>query len=127
LLCVIEIDGTNSSALERNPLRAEISEISRHNGHMARLTDDEVQARLTDVPGWELVDGTLHREVQLRNFVEAFGFMTKVALEAEKLDHHPDWSNSWNKVVLDVVSHAEGGLTDQCFRLAAAVNRALGE
>lgn len=94
---------------------------------MARLTDDEVQARLADVPGWELVDGTLHREVQLRNFVEAFGFMAKVALEAEKLNHHPDWSNSWNKVVLDVVSHAEGGLTDQCFRLAAAVNRALGE
>ena len=94
---------------------------------MARLTDDEVQARLADVPGWEVVDGKLHREVKLRNFVEAFGFMAKVALEAEKLNHHPDWSNSWNTVVIDVVSHADGGLTDQCFTLAAAANRALGE
>jgi 4a-hydroxytetrahydrobiopterin dehydratase len=94
---------------------------------MARLTDDEVQTRLADVPGWEVVDGKLHREVELGNFVEAFGFMTQVALAAEKLNHHPDWSNSWNKVTIDVASHAEGGLTEQCFRLAAAANRALGE
>lgn len=92
---------------------------------MARLTDDEVQVRLADVPGWEVVDGKLHREVKLRNFVEAFGFMAQVALEAEKLNHHPDWSNSWNTVVIDVASHAEGGLTEQCFRLATAANRAL--
>jgi 4a-hydroxytetrahydrobiopterin dehydratase len=50
-----------------------------------------------------------------------------VALEAEKLDHHPDWSNSWNRVVIDISSHAEGGITDKCFALAAAVNKALGE
>jgi len=96
-------------------------------GRMARLTDDEVQSRLADIPGWEVVDGKLHREVELANFVEAFGFMAQVALAAEKLNHHPDWSNSWNKVVLDVTSHGEGGLTEQCFRLAAAANRALGE
>jgi 4a-hydroxytetrahydrobiopterin dehydratase len=53
--------------------------------------------------------------------------MAMVALEAEKLDHHPDWSNSWNRVVIDISSHAEDGITDTCFDLAAAVNKALGE
>jgi 4a-hydroxytetrahydrobiopterin dehydratase len=94
---------------------------------MTHLSPEEVDARLAELPGWGVVQGALHREVVLGNFIEAFGFMTKVALIAEKLNHHPDWSNSWNKVVIDVVSHAEGGITDQCFTLAAAVNAALGE
>jgi 4a-hydroxytetrahydrobiopterin dehydratase len=96
-------------------------------GGMATLTSEEATARLADIPGWGIADGALHREVELRNFVEAFGFMTKVALAAEKLNHHPDWSNSWNRVVIDISSHAEGGITDTCFALAAAVNQALGE
>jgi 4a-hydroxytetrahydrobiopterin dehydratase len=94
---------------------------------MSRLSHDDAEARLLDVPGWGVVEGALHRELEFRNFVEAFGFMTMVALEAEKLDHHPNWSNSWNRVVIDIVSHAEGGITDRCFELAAAVNQALGE
>jgi 4a-hydroxytetrahydrobiopterin dehydratase len=94
---------------------------------MTRLTDDEIQARLPSIPRWGVSDGKLHREFEFRNFVEAFGFMAKVALEAEKLSHHPDWSNSWNRVVIDIVSHGEGGITDQCFALAAAANRVAGE
>jgi 4a-hydroxytetrahydrobiopterin dehydratase len=94
---------------------------------MARLTHENAEARLRDVPGWGLADGKLHRELEFRNFVEAFGFMSMVALEAEKLAHHPDWSNSWNRVVIDIVSHAEGGVTDQCFELAHNINLALGE
>jgi 4a-hydroxytetrahydrobiopterin dehydratase len=94
---------------------------------MTRLTHDEAEARLGDVPGWGISDGQLHREVEFRNFVEAFGFMTMVAMAAEKLNHHPNWSNSWNRVVIDISSHQAGGITDQCFALAMAVNRALGE
>jgi len=94
---------------------------------MAKLTHEEAESRLAEVPGWGIANGTLHREIEFRNFVEAFGFMAMVALEAEKLDHHPDWSNSWNRVVIDISSHAEGGITDGCFALAAAVNKALGE
>ncbi|HEX5366551.1 MAG TPA: 4a-hydroxytetrahydrobiopterin dehydratase [Acidimicrobiales bacterium] len=94
---------------------------------MARLTHDETELRLADIPGWGISDGALHRELEFLSFVEAFGFMAMVALEAERLGHHPDWSNSWNKVVIDVSSHQEGGITDRCFALAAAVNRALGE
>jgi 4a-hydroxytetrahydrobiopterin dehydratase len=94
---------------------------------MTRLTHDEAEARLVDAPGWGIVDGALHRELEFRNFVEAFGFMAMVALEAEKLNHHPDWSNAWNRVVIDISNHAEGGISDVCFTLAAAINLALGE
>ena len=77
--------------------------------------------------GWAVVDGKLHREFEFQNFVEAFGFMTMVALLAEKADHHPDWSNSWNKVVIDLVSHDKGGITDRDTDLADKINMALGE
>jgi 4a-hydroxytetrahydrobiopterin dehydratase len=87
------------------------------------LSDDEAASRLTQVPGWEIVDGKLHRELAFGNFVEAFGFMARVALVAEKLDHHPDWSNSWNKVTIDITNHSAGGLTDLCFQLAAQINK----
>jgi 4a-hydroxytetrahydrobiopterin dehydratase len=97
------------------------------NGGMARLTHDEAEQRLADIPGWGITDGSLHREIEFRNFVEAFGFMTMVALAAEKLNHHPNWSNVWNKVVIDISSHEEGGISDRCIELATAVNRALGE
>ena len=75
--------------------------------------------------GWAVVDGKLHREFEFANFREAFSFMTAVALLAEKMDHHPDWSNAWNKVVIDIVSHAAGGITDQCVELATKINELL--
>jgi 4a-hydroxytetrahydrobiopterin dehydratase len=92
---------------------------------MAALSDTEARARLAGLDGWEIVDGKLHRELAFADFGEAFAFMTRVALIAEKLDHHPDWSNSWNSVVIDIVSHAEGGLTERCFELAARVSALL--
>jgi 4a-hydroxytetrahydrobiopterin dehydratase len=94
---------------------------------MSRLSHEQAESRLAEIPGWGLVDGKLHRELEFRNFVEAFGFMSMVALEAEKLAHHPDWSNSWNRVVVDIVNHSAGGISDKCFELATAINRALGE
>ena len=94
---------------------------------MTRLSHDETELRLADIPGWGIAKGALHRELEFHNFVEAFGFMTMVALEAEKRNHHPNWSNAWNRVVIDISSHADGGITEQCFALAAAINKALGE
>jgi 4a-hydroxytetrahydrobiopterin dehydratase len=80
-----------------------------------------------DAPaGWEVVDGRFHRELEFADFSEAWAFMARVALVAEKLDHHPDWSNSWNRFVLDLVSHDAGGLTERDVRFADAVNRILG-
>jgi 4a-hydroxytetrahydrobiopterin dehydratase len=94
---------------------------------MTRLTHDEVELQLADIPGWGISQGALHRELEFANFVEAFGFMTMVAMAAERLGHHPDWSNSWNRVVIDIRSHAEGGITDRCVELARAISKALGE
>jgi 4a-hydroxytetrahydrobiopterin dehydratase len=82
-------------------------------------------ADLTPPDGWTVVAGKLHRELTFRNFSEAFAFMTRVALAAEKLDHHPDWSNSWNTVTIDIVSHDQGGITETCIALAEAANAAL--
>jgi len=89
-----------------------------------RLSDSDVLARLTEVPGWEVVAGKLHREFRFSNFVEAFGFMAQVALLAERRDHHPDWSNGYDRVTIDLVTHDAGGLTTRDFDLARAIDQA---
>lgn len=71
---------------------------------------------------WTRTDGRLHREFRFADFSTAWGFMTRVALEAEKRNHHPDWSNSWNTVVIDLVSHDAGGITDRDVELASAID-----
>ncbi|MBW3626309.1 MAG: 4a-hydroxytetrahydrobiopterin dehydratase, partial [Actinobacteria bacterium] len=76
-----------------------------------KLADTEIEERLRDTDGWTVVEGKLHKELTFADFNEAFGFLTRLALAAEKLDHHPDWSNSWNRVVIDISSHAAGGIT----------------
>jgi len=85
---------------------------------MADDTDSDIEAP----DGWTTGDGTLHRELEFTDFTEAFAFMTRVAAEAERLDHHPDWSNSWNTVTIDLVSHDAGGLTSRDVALAEAIN-----
>jgi 4a-hydroxytetrahydrobiopterin dehydratase len=79
-----------------------------------------------DVPGWENSGDRLRRELEFEDFVEAFGFMARVALLAEKANHHPDWSNSWNKVTIELTTHDAGGLTDNDRDLATAINGLLG-
>jgi 4a-hydroxytetrahydrobiopterin dehydratase len=72
--------------------------------------------------GWDRRADRLHREFVFGNFREAFGFMAQVALLAEKADHHPDWSNSWNRVVIDLTSHDVGEVTERDVALAEAIN-----
>lgn len=86
------------------------------------LDETQIRQRLASLDGWELVDGRLHRELTFADFSEAFGFMARVALAAEKLDHHPDWSNSWNRVTIDVTNHSAGGVTDLCVELAGRIS-----
>ena len=78
----------------------------------------DIVRRLAGLPGWELTDGKLHRSFVFPDFVEAFGFMTAVAAEAERLGHHPDWSNVYNRVTIDLVTHDAGGITALDFELA---------
>src|SRR4051794_10717925 len=92
-----------------------------------RMDHDAAELALADVPGWGLADGKLHRELEFANFVEAFGFMSMVALIAEKLDHHPTWTNTYHRVVIDLDTHDVGGLPALDFDLPTRINRALGE
>jgi len=90
-----------------------------------KLSAEEIRERLDRLPGWSLEAGKLHREARFDDFVGAFGFMTALAVVAEKMDHHPEWSNVYGKVVLDLATHDAGGVTERDFRLAAAANRLL--
>ena len=92
-----------------------------------RLSAAAADARLSALPGWKRREKKLHRTFTFRDFSEAFGFMARAALVAEKLDHHPDWSNAWNRVTVDLTTHDAGGLTELDFRLAAEMNRLAGE
>jgi len=83
-----------------------------------RLSEAELAKALSELPGWRIENGKLHREWRFADFNAAFGFMTSVAILAEALDHHPDWSNSYTKVVIDLVSHDAGGLTASDVKLA---------
>ncbi len=90
----------------------------------AKLSEAEVDSRLSELPGWRREGDKLRRQFQFADFVAAFAFMTRCALVAEKMDHHPDWSNVWNKVDVTLWSHDAGGVTDRDFRLALAMNAA---
>ncbi|MXX47869.1 MAG: 4a-hydroxytetrahydrobiopterin dehydratase [Chloroflexi bacterium] len=89
-----------------------------------KLDDSEISGRLSEIPGWGYEDGSLTREFQFDNFVSAFGFMSSVALLAEKLDHHPNWSNVYNTVSIGLNTHDAGGVTDFDFVLAGQINDA---
>jgi 4a-hydroxytetrahydrobiopterin dehydratase len=87
-----------------------------------KLSAQEIAAELEKLKGWSVQDGNLHRVFEFADFVHAFGFMTSVALAAEAMNHHPDWSNSWNKVNVNLVTHSAGGLTKNDFALAAKMD-----
>lgn len=91
-----------------------------------KLDDAEVVARMKDLPGWSLADGKLHREVRFADFQEAFGFMARMALVSESLNHHPEWFNVWNRVVIDLNTHDAGGLTELDFEWAKRASAAVG-
>lgn len=90
---------------------------------MTLLAPEEVRRLLDAHPAWELRDQALHRDLVFADFAEAFSFMTAVALVAERLHHHPDWSNSWNQVSMAVASHEQGGVTAGCFALVTAIDQ----
>ena len=89
----------------------------------SKLDEEQIRSRLASVPGWQLEDGKLHREFKFKDFRGAFGFMTSSALVAEKLDHHPEWSNVYNRVTVDLATHDVGGLSEHDFELAARMDQ----
>lgn len=85
-------------------------------------TLEKIEKFLDDHPDWTQSDGALHRTFKFRNFREAFGFMAESALIAEKQNHHPEWSNVYNKVDVKLTSHDVGGITDRDFDLAGKMD-----
>jgi 4a-hydroxytetrahydrobiopterin dehydratase len=93
-----------------------------------KLSRQAIEERLAGVDGWTLSadGGSIRRTFTFRNFPEAFAFMTRVALAAEKMDHHPDWSNVYKTVEVTLNTHDAGGLTALDFELAGRMNRIFG-
>ena len=74
---------------------------------------------------WSIKEGHLHQSFKFKDFISAFAFMTKVAILAEKVNHHPQWSNVYNKVVIDLTTHEASGLTTRDFELAQEITKAI--
>ena len=92
-----------------------------------KLSLEEIQQRLqTQIGDWSLRDGKLYRHIQFPDFATAFGFMTHIALIAEKMDHHPEWLNVYNRVEIWLTSHDVNGISERDFVLAAKINAILG-
>jgi 4a-hydroxytetrahydrobiopterin dehydratase len=88
-----------------------------------KYSPEEIKTALAGISNWKLNKDLIARDFKFKTFVQAFGFMTKVALEAEKLNHHPDWSNVYNTVSIKLNTHDAGGLTELDFKLAAKIDK----
>ena len=92
----------------------------------AVLGADELNEALSSLAGWEVREGKLHREFAFKNFVEAFGFMARAALVAERTNHHPEWFNVYRTVRVDLTTHESSGITVRDVDLARAMNELAG-
>jgi 4a-hydroxytetrahydrobiopterin dehydratase len=93
-----------------------------------KLSAEQIEATVAALPGWAYAEdggggtGAINRSFRFRDFAQAFAFMTQVALAAEKADHHPDWSNSWNRVDISLTTHSEGGVSRRDVDLAISID-----
>lgn len=87
-----------------------------------KLSEQEVARLTASLDDWIVRDGKLHRTFRFADFVSAFGFMAQVALVAERMDHHPEWSNVYGIVAVDLITHDADGLSERDFALAAKMN-----
>lgn len=91
----------------------------------ALLNNDQLIHALRELTDWHLHEGAIAKEFLFADFSEAFAFMTRVALAAEKMDHHPDWNNTYNRVHISLMTHDKGGLTTLDVELAKAIEKLL--
>jgi 4a-hydroxytetrahydrobiopterin dehydratase len=94
--------------------------MSRNN--YEKLTDERIREELSKLGGWNIKDGKLAKSFKFNNFVKAFGFMTQVAIEAEKMNHHPDWRNVYNSVEVNLVTHDASSITTHDIKLARIID-----
>jgi 4a-hydroxytetrahydrobiopterin dehydratase len=89
---------------------------------VTKISHKEIEKELKDMPGWAIVEGKLHKEFQFNDFNQAFGFMTRAAMHIEKMNHHPEWFNVYNKLIVDLTTHDAGGITENDIKLAKTLN-----
>ena len=89
---------------------------------MMRLSETEITEELKKIEGWAIKDNKLHKEFQFDSFNQAFGFMTRAAMEIEKMNHHPEWFNVYNSITVDLTTHDAGGITNNDINLARILN-----
>jgi 4a-hydroxytetrahydrobiopterin dehydratase len=92
-----------------------------------KLPQAEIEEQLSSLSGWALANGKLHRQLIFGDFLEAFDFMARVAPLAEAMNHHPEWSNVYNRVEIDLVTHDAGGITKLDFELARRIEEDWGQ
>jgi 4a-hydroxytetrahydrobiopterin dehydratase len=88
----------------------------------ARLSEEQIKAELANLNGWSVKNGKLHKDFVFANFIDAFGFMLKASLHIEKMNHHPEWFNVYNKLSVDLTTHDAGGITQNDINLAKTLN-----
>ena len=91
-----------------------------------KASEQDIQTAIDELGAWTVKEGKLHREYRFRDFVQAFGFMTQAALLAERADHHPEWFNVYNRVVVDLTTHEAGGITERDIQLARGMEALAG-
>jgi 4a-hydroxytetrahydrobiopterin dehydratase len=89
---------------------------------MTKLNDAELAAAVAELPGWSVDKGKLHKEYKFADFIHAFGFMTIAALAIEKMNHHPEWFNVYNRVTVDLSTHDAQGITSKDVNLAKVLD-----
>jgi 4a-hydroxytetrahydrobiopterin dehydratase len=89
---------------------------------MMKLSQTEIDNELKNLPGWKIKNKKLHKEFLFENFNQAFGFMTRAAMEIEKINHHPEWFNVYNKIIIELTTHDMGGITKNDVNLAKILN-----
>ena len=89
---------------------------------MMKLSQTDIEEELKNLPGWSVINEKLHKEFQFESFNEAFGFMTRAAMEIEKMNHHPEWFNVYNRITIELTTHDAGGITKNDVNLAKILN-----
>jgi len=89
---------------------------------MIRLSPEKISEELKNLSGWSIKDEKLHRDFEFETFNQAFGFMTRAAMEIEKMNHHPEWFNVYNRLTVDLMTHDAGGITQNDVELAKILN-----
>jgi len=89
---------------------------------MMRLSQLDIEEQLKNLSGWNVVNEKLHKEFQFDSFNQAFGFMTRAAMDIEKMDHHPEWFNVYNRITVELTTHDAGGITKNDVNLAKILN-----